>query len=181
MKPIHLGLAGAAAVVLLIVPWLRFPRSMAVPAEFGPNDPVYGVLVGLAREVDRVCGEGDVAGVESRITPEFHSELVHRLAGTGKAVTAKSLGDTKALIGALQDGDFRIGRARADRAVLVFRHRGYGLKARDFLYGVVFWWDGYRFLVHHASSRVVLARGGSEPRGARQMAAELLESRHRQR
>ncbi len=181
MKPLHLGLAGAAALALLIVPWLRFPRLMAVPAEFGPGEPVYGVLVRLAREVDRVCRDGDVAGVESYITPEFHSELAHRLAGTGKTVTAQSLGDTKALIGELRDADFRIGRARADRAVLVFRQRGYGLRARDFLFGVVFWWDGYRFLVHRTSSRVLDPLGDSEPRGAAELAADLLESRHRQR
>ena len=180
MKPsriVTLAVVAVAAVVLVVLPWLPWPQAMELPAEFTSADPAFGVLTRLALEVDHVCSNGDVAGVERRITKAFRAELAQRLAGTGKRITSRTLRDTRVLIGELRRQDLQVARASADHAVLIFRQRDYGPRARDFLLGVVFAWDGYRFLVHGTSSRALAALGGSEAQSVRQMAGELLESR----
>ena len=180
MKLVHIVIAGGVAVGLVILPWLPWPQSMQLPSVLTMDHPVCGALVAVALDVDRVCKSGDVAGIERRTTGAFRAELARRLEGTGKEITAETLWETRALIGELREEDLRLARASVDRAVLVFRQRGYGVPAREFLLGVVFAWDGYRFLVHGTSSRM-LALGDSEADGAHELAAELLESRRPRR
>ncbi|MHC4078866.1 MAG: hypothetical protein ACYST0_10560 [Planctomycetota bacterium] len=177
-RVVAIAVVAVAAVALVVLPWLPWPQAMELPAEFTSADPAFGVLTRLALEVDHVCGNGDVAGVESRITPAFRAELALRLAGTGKSINSRTLRDTRVLIGELRGQDLRAAHASADHAVLIFRQRDYGPRARDFLLGVVFAWDGYRFLVHGTRFRALASLDGSEAQGVRQMAAELLESRH---
>ena len=169
-------------LVLLILPWVQFPGAMTAPSEFGTGHSTYIALGRLAGEVDKACKNGDVSGVEGRITEDFRAELVRRLAGTGKDITPLTLRDTQVLIGELRGQDFRLGRADADRAVLIFRQRSYaGSQAerggRGFLYGVLFAWDGHRFLVDRTRSSTLAALGESEVQGAERLARELLESR----
>jgi len=175
MKSAHIMIAGGVAASLVILPWLSWPQSMKLPSEFAMDHPAYGVLVAAALDVDRLCRKGDMAGIERCTTGAFRAEMARRLQGIGKEISARTLRETKALIGDLRGEDLRLARAGGDRAVLVFRQRGYGEWARDFLLGVVFAWDGYRFLVDRISSRI-LVPGGSEADGAHQLVAELLES-----
>jgi hypothetical protein len=179
MKPGRVWIAGVVAAGLVILPWLPWPRPMEVPSGFALDHPAFGVLVGLARDLDRVCERGDVRGIEKRTTGAFRAELARQLEGIGKALDADALRETRALIGELRAEDLQAGRATADRAVLVFRQRSYGLPAREFLLGVVFAWDGYRFLVHGVGSRMI-GRGDSGAQGVQELAADLLESRRPQ-
>lgn len=175
MKLAHIITAGSVATGLMILPWVSWPHSMTLPSEFTMDHPAYGVLVAVALDVDRVCRKGDVAGIERCTTGAFRAEMARRLQGTGKEISAKTLRETRALVGDLRQEDLRLARAGGDRAVLVFRQRGFGAWARDFHLGVVFAWDGYRFLLHRIASRLLMP-GDSEADGARQLVAELLES-----
>ena len=94
MKLAHIITAGSVATVLLILPWVSWPQSMKLPSKFTMDHPAYGVLVAVALDVDRICRNGDVAGIERCTTGVFRAEMARRLRGIGKEITARTLRET---------------------------------------------------------------------------------------
>lgn len=178
MKPAWLILIGAVGALLVLVPWLTWPRAMNVAARFGADTDTYRTLIRVTTMLDQQCAAGDLAAVDRMITPRFRAELEQRLKNAGKRLGADALRG-QVLVGEVAEEDLAVGVSGEDRVVLVFCQKGYR-PGEATLFAIRFSWDGYVFLVDKTYSRAAAedhsraAAKKAPAEAAEALAAELL-------
>ncbi|MCC6670190.1 MAG: hypothetical protein IT458_03960 [Planctomycetes bacterium] len=165
--------AGALGVVLLVLPWVRWPTAMPAAAELRPGDPTFTLLTRTCAELDRAWSQGQRAAAERWLSPGFQARQAELLAGA----QPRGAGARPPLVGALDGGALLTGRSGGERAVLVFAREAVPVEAGGpagrSLLALVFLWDGYRFLLDRKEGRA-LGEGEDARAAAARFAAELL-------
>jgi hypothetical protein len=136
----------AIGAALLAWPWLSGPRPNPLPARFDRSTPGAEPVGVLLRRLDASCGERDLDGFASLVTPRFLQRWREQLARAGVAADGSLLAEYAVGQGgfaAIVDRPHAVGSARRDRVALVAP----ATAGRSGAQGVAMVWDGERLLL----------------------------------